>query len=152
MYTKILHVSLVVLGVFCCGCETSVVNRGHVGFERFDNIHVNKDDMNRIYERFGAPTIKSTIVSEDGCVSWYYISKRVEKTSFLSEKVVDNKTVRITFDKNGIVRSVKESSYENPIPYSSETTKTDGNTHGIMKETFGGMGKYLDRYSDADKK
>ncbi|MDR2074797.1 MAG: outer membrane protein assembly factor BamE [Holosporales bacterium] len=134
-------------------CEKTVINHGYaVKREHFKKITVGKDDARAVYLTFGAPTMRSSVVSEDGSHSWYYVSKRTEKTSFLTPVVIDQVTVIVTFDRNGIVKSVKESSYEKTISTVSEKTETKGKTRGAIRETFGGLGKYMSRFTDDKKK
>jgi outer membrane protein assembly factor BamE (lipoprotein component of BamABCDE complex) len=133
-------------------CEKTVINHGYaVKREHFKKITAGKDNAGVIYKVFGAPTMRSSVVASDGSYSWYYVSKMTEKTSFLMPVVVDQVTVVVTFDKKGIVKSVRESSYEKPISTVSEKTETKGKTQGAFKETFGGLGKYMNRFSESKK-
>jgi outer membrane protein assembly factor BamE (lipoprotein component of BamABCDE complex) len=133
-------------------CEKTVINHGYaVKREHFKKITAGKDNVVAIYRAFGAPTIRSSVTSEDGSYSWYYVSKITEKTSFLTPVVIDQVTVIVTFDRHGIVKSVRESSYEKPISTVSEKTETKGKTKGALKETFGGLGKYMSRFTENGK-
>lgn len=133
-------------------CEKVVINRGYiVEPEDFKKIKVGQNNAMEVYSHLGAPTMRSSIVASDGSYSWYYVSKVTEKTSFMDPVVIDQKTMVITFDKSGIVRSVSESTYEKPVSAVSDKTETAGKTAGVIGEAFGGLGKYMNRYSD-DKK
>ena len=108
--------AFLITSVLCSSCETVVINHGSVvESSEFKKVKPGKDDVKSVYSLLGSPTMRSSVKSEDGSFSWYYVSKRTEKTSFLSAKVVDQKTCEILFDKNGIVRSMEESSYEKPV-------------------------------------
>ena len=130
-------------------CEKTVVNRGYVlNVADFSKISVGKDNAKTVFEKVGSPTIRSSVTSDTGGYSWYYISKKTEKNGFLDPKVVGQKTMIVSFDKNDIVRSVTESTYEKDIDIVNDKTKTGGKDAGILGETFGGLGKYMKRYKD----
>ena len=133
--------------VFSTACEKTVMTRGYaLDFSDFSTIKVGKDDAQDVFEKVGSPTIRSSVENEHGGYSWYYVYKRTEKNGFLDPKVLDQKTVVVTFDSKGIVSSVKESSYEKRIDLVKEETKTEGKGTGILSETFGGLGKYRKNY------
>jgi outer membrane protein assembly factor BamE (lipoprotein component of BamABCDE complex) len=150
---KILNWSILLFALFClASCEKTVFNRGYVIEQGdFNKIIVGKDDMNAVFEKIGSPTIRSSVEANDGSFSWYYVSKRTEKSGFLDPKVTDQKTMIVTFDKNGIVRLVKEGQIEKPVTPVKDTTKAEGKDAGIIGETFGGLGKYMKRYTEKDK-
>jgi outer membrane protein assembly factor BamE (lipoprotein component of BamABCDE complex) len=129
-----------------------VINRGYtLQLADFSKIVVGKDTAESVFKGFGSPTIRSTVQGKNGEYSWYYVSKKMEKNGFLDPKVVDQKTIIVTFSADGVVRSVKESTYERPISVVKEKTKTEGKTLGVISETFGGLGKYSKRYLDKGK-
>jgi outer membrane protein assembly factor BamE (lipoprotein component of BamABCDE complex) len=133
-------------------CEKVVINRGYtLQLADFSKIVVGKDTAESVFRAFGSPTMRSTVKRQNGEFSWYYVSKRLEKNGFLDPKVVDQKTIIVTFGSDGTVRSVKESTYEKPVSIVSEKTKTEGKTGGVISETFGGLGKYSKRYLDKGK-
>lgn len=150
---KMVRASLLVVLLAVSACETTVINRGYVvETADFSKIVVGKDDAQAVFDKLGSPTIRSSVRQNNGDYSWYYVSKRTEKYSFMDPKVVDQKTMVITFGDKGLVKSIKESTYEKPISTVSDTTKTEGKTAGVMSETFGGLGKYLKKYTDKGKK
>jgi outer membrane protein assembly factor BamE (lipoprotein component of BamABCDE complex) len=143
-----------IVGIVLCvaACEKVVVNRGYV-IEKaaFDKVVVGVDDEQSVFDKLGAPTARSSIIDEGGGYSWYYVAKRTEKNGFLDPKVVEQKTMVIRFDGNGIVRIVRRAEAEKKIKTVDEKTKTAGKGAGVFGETFGGLGKYRDAYSDKGK-
>ncbi len=145
---KGLYLSLVLSSLFFAACETRVINRGYIiDSAEFASIVVGQDTEDSIFAKFGSPTMRSTVASQDGSFSWYYVSKKLEKKSFLDAEVVDKKTKIVTFDRNGVVTSVTTSTYEDSVKMSKESTRDQGKGAGIFNETFGGLGKYRERYS-----
>lgn len=135
--------------LFLSGCEKTVINRGYVlNAENFLKISIGKDNAQTVFEKVGSPTIRSSVMSDTGGYSWYYISKKTEKNGFWDPKVIDQRTIIVSFDSNDIVKSVTESTYEKDINIVADKTKTDGKDAGILGETFGGLGKYMKRYKD----
>lgn len=133
--------------IFTTACEKTVVTRGYaLDFSDFSKIIVHKDDAQTVFEKLGSPTIRSSVENEKGGYSWYYVYKRTEKNGFLDPKVLEHKTMVVSFDSAGIVSSVKESTYEKEIDLFKEQTATAGKGSGILGETFGGLGKYRKRY------
>ncbi|MDR1488324.1 MAG: outer membrane protein assembly factor BamE [Holosporales bacterium] len=137
-------------------CEKVVINHGYIiESANFQEINVKKDTAMVVYEKFGAPTLRSSVVAPDGSYNWYYVSKRTEKTSFFNPKVLDEKTVVVSFDKDNVVTSVNTVSpgkLNKTVNVVSEKTKTGGKTAGVLGETFGGLGKYMKHYTEAERK
>ena len=144
--------ALLISSVFVfSACEKTIINHGYViESADFKKITVGKDNANSVYALFGSPTMRSSVISKDGSYNWYYVSKMTEKNGFLDPVVISQKTVIVKFDKNATVMSVTESSYEKSINTVSEKTKTEGKTAGVIGETFGGLGKYMKRYTESD--
>ncbi len=133
--------------LFTTACEKTVVTRGYaLDFSDFSKIIVGKDDAQAVFEKVGSPTIRSSVENEKGGYSWYYAYKRTEKNGFLDPKVLEQKTIAVNFDSQGIVRSITESTGEKEIALVKEKTETAGKNAGIFGETFGGLGKYRKRY------
>lgn len=132
------------------GCEQSVLNQGYdIETADFNNIKPGLDDMTTVFQKLGSPTVRSSVRHENGEFCWYYAAKQLKKFGFMNPKVTSQKTYVITFMLNGKVKSVTSSSYEQVVHTVSETTKVGGKNKGVLKETFGGLGKYTQRY---DKK
>src|SRR3546814_15351443 len=52
----------------------------------------------------GTPTTVSTF--EDNI--WYYIGQRTEKSAFWNPAIVDRRVLEVTFDDQGVVRTIQE--------------------------------------------
>lgn len=134
--------------LFETGCEKTVVNRGYaMDSADFSKILIGKDDAQAVFDKVGSPTISSSVEDEKGGYSWYYVSKKTEKNGFLDPKVIDQETMIVSFDSNGVVRSINKSTYEKNIKIVRDQTKAGGKGAGIIGETFDGLGKYMKRYS-----
>lgn len=145
---KFAYTLSLVLSMLCSNaCERAVMTRGYaLEFSDFSKILIGTDNVQTVFEKVGSPTIRSSVENEKGGFSWYYVYKRTEKNGFLDPKVLEQKTVVVSFDTNGIVRSVVNSSDEKQIDLVKDQTVTEGKGTGILNETFGGLGKYRKRY------
>jgi outer membrane protein assembly factor BamE (lipoprotein component of BamABCDE complex) len=146
-------VAILVVSIVCfSSCERTVVNHGYlIETVDFSTVKVGTDNSKSVFKVFGEPTIRSSIVGQDGSYSWYYVSKRVEKTGAFAPKVVAKKTMIITFNRNDIVTAVKEGTGEKDISIVRDKTATGGKTAGVAGEAFGGFGKYIKRFKEADE-
>ena len=146
---KLACVIVVLSVIFNAGCEKTMYTRGYsVDFSDFKSIRVGKDDAQAVFDKVGSPSIRSSVEDEKGQYSWYYVTKKTEKNGFLDPKVIEQKTVEISFDASGIVSSVKERRGENKIEIVKDVTETSGKGTGIANEILGGLGKYRKRYQD----
>lgn len=143
-----MRIACAVLAILCTtACEKTVYTRGYaMDFSDFNKIKVGKDDAQAVFEKVGSPTVHSSVEDEKGGYSWYYVSKRTEKNGFLDAKVIDAKTIVVTFDARGIVTSVSENTKERRIDVMKGQTDTAGKNSGITNEIFGGLGKYRKQY------
>lgn len=147
MISRTLHVLGLLL--FVSGCEKVVINRGYdVNTADFSTIKIGTDTAKSVFAKLGSPTLRSSVLDENGGYRWFYSAKQMTKLGFMNPKTVRAKTYIITFNSSDIVKSVEQSSYENPVVIERDTVPAKtGKTKGIVKEVFGGMGKYLDAYS-----
>jgi outer membrane protein assembly factor BamE (lipoprotein component of BamABCDE complex) len=144
--------ALITLSVLVGACEKVVMSRGYVGeFSDFDKIVIGKDREQNVFEKVGSPTASSSVSTGDGSYRWFYVAKKTEKNGFLDHKTIDQQAVVIVFSQDGVVRSVSRLMKGQEIDIVSESTESGGKTAGILSETFGGIGKYRDRFDDSKK-
>lgn len=130
------------------GCSNNtVINRGYdVATVDFSQIKPGTDTIQDVWDKFGSPTIRSSVIQPNGDYCWYYSSKNLTKSGFLKPTLQSKQLWIITFNKNNIVKSIKLSNNENPVHMVSDTSKSGGKTKGVINETFGGIGKYMHKY------
>ena len=142
--------SYIVLLIFACclsGCNNTVINRGYdVATVDFNKIIPGKDTIQDVFDKFGSPTVRSSVMQPNGDYCWYYSSKHLTKSGFLKPTLHSKQLWIITFGKNSVVKSVKLSNSEVPVSMISDSSKSGGKTKGVVKETFGGIGKYIHKY------
>lgn len=136
------------MSVGVSGCEKSIINRGYdIGTAEFDNVVVGKDTSSSVLMKLGTPTFRSSVLSANGEYCWYYSSKQMTKLGVLNPRTIRSITYIVTFGSNDIVKSVERSDFEQTVVRESDTVVVQtGKNKGIIKETFGGMGKYIDMF------
>jgi len=105
-------------------------------------IQVGIDTMKTIQERFGSPSTSSVFGDEQKGHNWYYISKRTSTTSFYRPETLEQQTIVIRFDEQGIVRDVAKYEGEHPVVPIDRKTETTGYESSIMRDIFGNFGRY----------
>jgi outer membrane protein assembly factor BamE (lipoprotein component of BamABCDE complex) len=140
---------LVLVQTLClAACEKTIINRGYVvTLADFNGIVVGRDTCDDVFSKIGSPTLRSSVRGEKGEYTWYYAYKKSEKNGFLDPEIVEQKTMAVAFDSKGTVMGVKECTGGMEVSAVSEKTQTSGKMEGILGETFGGLGKYIKRYS-----
>ena len=141
------YVILLIVTCYLSGCDDTVINRGYdVATADFKKIISGKDTIQDVFDKFGSPTVRSSVIQPNGDYCWYYSSKHLTKSCFLKPTLQSKQLWIITFGKNNIVKSVKLSNDETPVHMISDSSQSGGKHKGVVKETFGGIGKYLHKY------
>src|SRR5882724_3244352 len=84
------------LGLMLGGCFTQNYQRGYILAEgALEQIPLGAP-QEQVLITLGTPSTVATVSGE----VFYYISARTEQTSFLPEKVIDQRVVAVYFDKN----------------------------------------------------
>ena len=120
--------------LFFSACDNVVINRGYeIASNNFEAICVGKDSAMNVFNKYGSPTVRSSVESVAGEYTWYYTYKQFVKKGFLSPKVVKTQIIAITFNANNIVVSVlscKDS--EQKIAVVDDKTKTLGKKYKTL--------------------
>ena len=75
---------------------------------------------------------------------WYYLGQKTEKKGILDPKVVEERVVRLTFDKTtGLVAEVMPlDNIRNDIPIAKRVTPTSGNEMTAVQQMMSNLGKF----------
>ena len=133
--TRLLAVAAVlVLGSMLGGCFTQSYQRGYVLAEgALEQIPLGAP-QEQVLISLGTPSTVATVSGE----VFYYISARTEQTSFLPEKVVDQRVVAVYFDKNRRVERLANYGLQDGkiFDYISRTTPTSGQELSYLTYVF----------------
>jgi outer membrane protein assembly factor BamE (lipoprotein component of BamABCDE complex) len=124
------------------GCSPTIDSRGY-NPETLDitTIQIGVDTKQTIQEKFGTASTVSAF-SNDQYQNWYYISKKTSTTSFFHPDTLEQQTVVITFDPQGVVRDIQKYQDETPIKPVDRKTETTGYESSVMRDIFGNFGRY----------
>lgn len=118
-----------------------VDNRGHVGTTALvAEVKVDKSTKSDVLQLLGTPSSTSDFGDE----TWYYISARKESKAFFKPKVVEQRVVRITFDRDAVVTKVDsyDAAGSKPVEMVSKITPTEGHQLGFFEQIIGNVGRF----------
>ena len=130
----------IIFSISFTACSPIIDNRG---FETdnvdFTQIQAGVQNTDQVLAVLGSPSTVSPFPPQ----TWYYVSKVTETKSFLKPKTLEQQIIAITFDENGIVKSITESKGENTkdIKIVKRETATAGYKSGVLREVFSNFGK-----------
>jgi outer membrane protein assembly factor BamE (lipoprotein component of BamABCDE complex) len=122
------------LGLMLGGCFTQNYQRGYVLAEgALEQIPLGAP-QEQVLISLGTPSTVATVSGE----VFYYISARTEQTSFLPEKVVDQRVVAVYFDKNRRVERIANYGLQDGkiFDYIGRTTPTSGQELSYLTYVF----------------
>lgn len=145
-----LHLSCTATMGFCAvalllvvsACAPRVDPRGNMPDpERLAEIMPGDQSREEVAEILGSP---ATVGNFDGETSWIYIAEQTETTAFFEPEVKERTVVILTFDEEGIVKSVKTLNAEDGknVELVERETPTEGNRITIMEQLLGNFGRF----------
>lgn len=135
---KALSIATILLAT---ACSPKVENRGYVKLGDWkDTIKVGQTSKQELLEKFGSPSAQSSF----GAETWYYVSTRKESIGFLKPEVVEQETVDISFNTEGVVSSVNIYNKDNAKDFElvKRTTPTEGHSLTFIDQTLGNLGRF----------
>ena len=130
-------------------CTSTVTTHGH----RFDaaalaQIEPGQTSQDEVVQLLGSP---SSIAAFDDR-TWYYVSQRIERSSFYHQAVVAQDVVAIGFDNQGTVSHVDRHDLNGAreIDPIDRQTPTAGNELSIFEQFIGNIGRFNPPADDED--
>lgn len=123
-------------------CMKSFHLSGHL-FEAEELVKIqrakNKSD---IYNILGSPST----ISDFGDEIWFYITSDKESFAFLADKVISQKIIAVSFNKQNEIKSIVQYSEKdkNNLKIISEQTLVKGNDRSNLQKFFSNVGKFND--------
>jgi len=91
-----------------CACQPKISARGNITLaEKLNTFVVGKTKADDVIEACGSPSLRKDELT------WIYIGARSEEVSFRDVKLKDKIVVRMTFDHNGVLKSLENISQNN---------------------------------------
>lgn len=138
MRNKIIALSLLLLS---SGCAKEHYYHGY-GFQQnnIDSIKVGSSSYDQVLAELGSPTSESHF----GDKTIYYINNKTEKVAFLNPKIVEQRSLAITFDSKGTVSDIYEYTLDDAqnIAFSEKRTEIRGNTLTPIEQVMTNVGKF----------
>jgi outer membrane protein assembly factor BamE (lipoprotein component of BamABCDE complex) len=127
--------------VILAACEPVYDTRGNLPDpDAVLQIQPGIDDRRQVAELLGSPSTVGTFDAR----TWYYISKKTKRISFLDPDVLDQEVLEIKFDRAGIVDDMKIYGLENArtIVPDPNFTPTTGKELTILQQIMGNIGRF----------
>src|SRR5256714_9593435 len=126
--------AVLTLGLVLGGCFTQTYQRGYVLADgALEQIPLGAP-QEQVLISLGTPSTVATVSGE----VFYYISARTEQTSFMPEKVIDQRVVAVYFDKNRRVERIANYGLQDGkiFDYISRKTPTSGQELSYLTYVF----------------
>jgi len=107
--------------------------------DQLDRIKIGTHTRADISELLGSPSAIGTFNDK----RWYYLTEKTAVKSLSREKVIEREIIVVNFDKQGIVSSLafKTKDDAKAVNPSKKSTKTHGQTMGIIDQLIDNLGK-----------
>jgi outer membrane protein assembly factor BamE (lipoprotein component of BamABCDE complex) len=125
---------VIAAGLLVAGCFTQTYQRGYVLQEgALEQVPLGAS-QEQVLIVLGTPSTVATVSGE----VFYYISQRTSQTSFLPQKVVDQRVVAVYFDKNRRVERVADYGLKDGkvFDFISRTTPSGGQELSYLTYVF----------------
>ena len=130
-----------IAAVLLAACATSVNQRGHLPpVYEIAQIHPGKTTKDEVVKILGTPSSVGVFDDKD----WYYISSRIKEYTFLSPQVMDQQVFVVSFNDDGIVKSVDHKTLQDGkevVPI-ARATPAPGRELTFLEQVLGNLGKF----------
>ena len=116
--------------------------RGHTGYvvdvDLINSVQPGVDNRDTVLRVLGKPTIAGQFGQGD----WYYVARDTRNLAFNNPRPVSQLTLRVRFDKAGVVTAVDRTGIEQvaSIDLYGKKTPTLGRDRGFFEDLFGNIG------------
>lgn len=135
--------AFIVCALFISACAETVNTRGQIILpSRLAQIQPGQTTRDDVVQLLGSPSTQGTMNDE----RWYYISSSVGTRAFQPHELKSRQIVIIDFDpQTNVVAKVTQKNEKDGKEITPEevTTKTHGQSLGIVEQMFGSLGNVL---------
>jgi len=125
----------------CSFFEAPEIARGNrVTEDQLREIVPGVQTKNDVQALLGSPTQTSTFGDEE----WFYISGKTRERPGRQLALMDQQTVVVSFDRNGVVQGVRKLTEQDsqPVTMVSRETPVPGNDRTLLQALFGNVGRF----------
>ena len=136
-----LFLALGICSVALAACQAQYDTRGNLPDpEVVLAVQPGVDDRQKVAELLGSPSTMGTFNDK----TWYYISKKTERTAFFDPVVLDQEVLIIKFDEAGTVSDMKLLGLEDAhtVVPDPDVTPTSGHELTILQQLLGNIGRF----------
>lgn len=140
-----LRQTIITLTVLCAALTTSACTQrmethgSIIKQERLDSIKIGSHTRNNVAELLGSPSAIATFNDK----RWYYFTEKAVVHSLGRGELMEREIIIVDFNEEGTVSALtfKTEDDSNKIQLSKETTKTHGQTLGIIDQFINNLGQ-----------
>lgn len=132
------------LALALASCSIPVDQRGNLPDERnLSQIKPGETDKATVTRLIGSP---SSVAAFDPD-TWYYISQKTKTVAFFRTDVLDQEVIAITFDQDGVVKSISNRGLQDAeaVTPNSNVTPTKGREFSTIEMFLGNFGKFVNK-------
>lgn len=139
MKQNILSITLIVVALITTGCAERITTHGQIiktkNVQRIVKGTHNKEDVQYL---LGSPSAVGTFNKN----TWYYLTEKKVSKPLKDDKIIERRIVTITFDKNGIVKTIDDKTTTNipQMTFNEKITPTYGQKLGIIDQMIENIG------------
>jgi outer membrane protein assembly factor BamE (lipoprotein component of BamABCDE complex) len=130
-------------------CTIPVDQRGNLPDERnLAQIKPGETDKATVTRLIGSP---SSVAAFDAN-TWYYISQKTKTVAFFRTDVLDQEVVAITFDQDGVVKTVNNRGIQDAqaVTPNPNATPTNGREFSTIEMFLGNFGKFVTKKNSSE--
>lgn len=129
------------LAVLAAACTPEIGHHGHMAdAEDLERVRPGATSRAQVRQLLGSPSATSAFGPE----IWYYMGKRISRTSFLDPEVIESKAVAIRFDEAGVVREVDAYGKADlrTVALVERETPAHGRELSLVEQLLGNIGRF----------
>jgi outer membrane protein assembly factor BamE (lipoprotein component of BamABCDE complex) len=130
-----------ILAFSACACSPNVDTRGHIIDPEWKaQIRPGESTHEDVLAIMGSPSTTSSFGDE----TWYYIAMTRESHAFFKPKIAQGDVVRVSFEVNGVVKTVEffdETTMRN-VSFAKRETPTEGHQMTVLEQMLGNIGRF----------
>jgi outer membrane protein assembly factor BamE (lipoprotein component of BamABCDE complex) len=138
----ILAVAVAVVGTGLAACDPDVHTRGNLASaSALEEIRVGQSSRAQVASALGTPSTTSLFDKQE---TWFYIGAQTQQYAIWPTEELSRQVVAITFDKQGIIESVKllDKDDGTQLAVVDRTTPTAGRELNIIQQLLGNIGRF----------
>ncbi len=138
------------LALALASCNIPVDQRGNLPDERnLSQIKPGETDKATVTRLIGSP---SSVAAFDPN-TWYYISQKTKTVAFFRTDVLDQEVIAITFDQDGVVKSIGNRGLQDAeaVKPNSNITPTNGREFSTIEMFLGNFGKFVNKKPSSEE-